>query len=822
MSDKKNRKYNGIPLGMDVDSLRDSIVRHLTYSLAKNKHTASDRDWYHCLVLTVRDRLVERYMATTHDFYEQDVKRVYYLSLEFLIGRSLTASVLSLGIESQIREALSQLGHDYEKLYGLEDEAALGNGGLGRLAACLLDSMASLGVAGYGYGIRYEYGMFNQRIEGGVQVEHPENWLRYGNPWEFPRSEVIYPVYYGGRVLGYSNDIGDRQSSWLPGGQVMAMAYDMPVAGFLNGKVNNLRLWAAKATREFELQDFQVGDYIGAVEHKTESENLSKVLYPSDETGLGRELRLKQEYFFISASLQDILRRYLAHHKDLQAIPQKIVIQLNDTHPALAVVEWMRLLLDRHHLPWETAWEITRATFAYTNHTLLPEALETWPVAMLEHLLPRHLQIIYKINHCFLKQVTDRYPGDIQRLRRMSLIEEGGERRVRMAHLAIVGSHRVNGVSKLHSQLLQEQLFADFHELYPELFVNITNGITPRRWLYQANPKLSELITEQIGPQWQTDLSELRGLEPLAEDAGFRARFREVKRKNKEWLAQVIEWRTGIKVDAESLYDVQVKRIHEYKRQHLCLLHAIVLYNRIRSAQTKWTGVPRTIIFGGKAAPSYQLAKDLIRLIHDVADLVNNDPLTQQFLKVVFIPNYDVSTAATVIPAAELSEQISTAGMEASGTGNMKLALNGALTIGTLDGANIEIREEVGAENFFLFGLRTDEVSTLRAGGYDPAVYSDGDDELRQSLDQIGGGFFSPDDPERHRALHDNLAYYDPFLVLADFRDYLRCQGEVEALYRDPEEWTRRAILNVARMGRFSSDRTVQDYAHQVWGVTPA
>jgi starch phosphorylase len=819
MFTKKNRRINGPSLGMDTDSLRDSIALHLTYSLAKTKDTATDRDWYNSLVLAVRDRLVERFMATTHEFYENDVKRVYYLSLEFLIGRSLTASVLGLGIESEIREAMSQLGHDYEKLYGLEDEAALGNGGLGRLAACLLDSLASQGFPGYGYGIRYEYGMFNQRIEGGVQVEHPENWLRYGNPWEFPRSEVIYPVYYGGRVLGYSDDTGLRQSSWLPGGQVMAMAYDMPIPGFHNGKVNNLRLWAAKATREFELQDFQVGDYIGAVEHKTESENLSKVLYPSDETGLGKELRLKQEYFFISASLQDIMRRFLAYHDDLEEIPQKIVIQLNDTHPALAVVEWMRLLLDRHHLSWETAWKITRATFAYTNHTLLPEALETWPVAMLEHLLPRHLQIIYKINHGFLKEVTDRFPGDIHRLRRMSLIDEGGERRVRMANLAIVGSHRVNGVSKLHSQLLKEQLFADFNELYPDLFLNITNGITPRRWLYQANPNLSELITEYTGAEWQADLSQLRRLEPLAEDPEFRARFREVKRKNKEWLAQVIEWRTAVKVHPDSLYDVQVKRIHEYKRQHLCLLHAIVLFNRIRHMGEEWNGVPRTIIFGGKAAPSYQMAKDLIRLIHDVADVINNDPLVGKYLKVVFIPNYDVSTAATVIPAAELSEQISTAGMEASGTGNMKLALNGALTIGTLDGANIEIREEVGEENFFLFGLRTEEVNELRARGYDPAGYRDAHGELHLALEQIGEGFFTPEDPERHRALHDNLLNYDPFMVLADFADYLRCQREVEELYRDPEEWTRRAVLNVARMGRFSSDRTVQDYASKVWGI---
>ncbi len=806
-------------LGTDTDSLRDSIVQHLTYSLTKTKDTATDRDWYKSLVLTVRDRLVERFMVSTRSYYENDVKRVYYLSLEFLIGRSLTASILSLGIDKQVREALSQLGLEYEELYGLEDEAALGNGGLGRLAACLLDSLASLGLPGYGYGIRYEYGMFNQRIEGGVQVEHPENWLRYGNPWEFPRSEVIYPVYYGGRVLGYSDEAGDRQCSWLPGGQVMAMAHDMPVPGFRNGTVNNLRLWAAKSTREFELQDFQVGDYIGAVEHKTESENLSKVLYPSDETGLGRELRLKQEYFFVSASLQDILRRYLGCHDDLKELPQKVVIQLNDTHPALAIAELMRLLVDRHHLPWDSAWDITRATFAYTNHTLLPEALETWPVEMFERLLPRHLQIIFEINLRFLKEVASRFPGDSRRLRQMSLIDESGERRVRMAHLAIVGSHRINGVSKLHSRLLKEQLFKDFYALYPDRFLNITNGITPRRWLYQANPALSELIDEYIGPQWQADLAELRQLQPLADDPEFRARFREVKRMNKEWLAQIIEWRTRVQVNPDSLFDVQVKRIHEYKRQHLCLLHAIVLYNRILGADGAWDGVPRTIIFGGKAAPSYQMAKSLIRLIHDVAAVINNDARVAKFLKVVFIPNYDVSTAATVIPAAELSEQISTAGMEASGTGNMKLALNGALTIGTLDGANIEIREEVGEENFFLFGLRIEEVKELREQGYDPASFRDPESELSHALDQIGSGFFSSGDVGRHHALYDHLVHYDPYLVLADFEDYLRCQGEVEALYKDPEEWTRRAVLNVARMGRFSSDRTVQDYVNEVWHI---
>lgn len=804
-------------LGMDAESLRASILHHLTYSLTKIEKTATDHDWYQSLVLAVRDRLVERLIATACRYYEEDARRVYYLSLEYLIGRSLTANLLALGIEDEIREALRQLGLEYEQLYRLEDDAALGNGGLGRLAACLMDSLATLGLEGYGYGIRYEYGMFTQRIENGEQVEHPENWLRYGNPWEFQRPEVLYPVHYGGRVVSYTDEEGVIRSPWLPRDRVMAMAYDMPIPGFHCQTVNNLRLWVAKSTREFELRDFQAGDYIGAVEHKTESENLSRVLYPSDETGSGRDLRLKQEYFFVCASLQDILRRYMAVHMDLTELPKKVVIQLNDTHPALAIPEWMRLLTDVHHLSWDAAWEVTCKTFAYTNHTLLPEALETWPVAMLERLLPRHLQIIYEINHRFLKEVAHHYPGDTDRLRRMSLIDEEGERRIRMAHLAIVGSQRVNGVSELHSNLLKERLFADFYELYPDRFLNITNGVTPRRWLYQANPSLSKLITKRIGSEWPLDLAQLRLLEPLAEDSGFRQEFRAVKSANKHWLAEIIRWRTGVDVDPNSLFDVQVKRIHEYKRQHLCLLHAIVLYNRIHDAGVAWDGVPRTVIFGGKAAPSYRLAKGIIRLIHDVADVVNNDPVVGNRLKIVFIPNYDVSTAASVIPAAELSEQISTAGMEASGTGNMKLALNGALTIGTFDGANIEIREAVGEENFFLFGRTAEELESLRREGYRPASFVQADSELARAMKQIEEGFFCCETSSRHRALHDHLINKDPFMVLADFSDYLRSQGEVERLYQDPEEWARRAILNVARMGFFSSDRTVQEYVQEVW-----
>jgi len=597
------------------------------------------------------------------------------------------------------------------------------------------------------------------------------------------------------------------------------MAYDLPVPGYRNGCVNNLRLWTAKSSRDFELQYFQAGDYIRAVEDKNESENLSRVLYPNDSTAVGRELRLKQEYFFVSASLHDILRRHLATFGEITDLPSKVAIQLNDTHPALAVAELMRLLLDVHTLPWEQAWAITRATCAYTNHTLLPEALEMWPVALLERVLPRHLQIIYEINRRFLGEVDQRWPGEPERLRHLSLVAEEGERRVRMAHLAILGSHRVNGVSALHTRLLQESLFRDFHALWPDRFINITNGITPRRWLSQANPGLSALISAHIGDAWRTDLDQLRRLEPLAEDAEFRAAFRAVKHANKVWLAQVVHWRTGIEIDPNTLFDVQVKRIHEYKRQLLCLLHVITLYNRLRRTPASVQTPPRTVLFGGKAAPGYDLAKRIIRLINDVAMVINHDSALKGRLRLVFLPNYDVSSAASLIPAADLSEQISTAGMEASGTGNMKLALNGALTIGTLDGANIEIREAVGADNFFLFGLTAQAVATLRQRGYHPQAVRDADPRLAEALGQIAGGVFSLNEPERYRPLVDYLLHHDPFLVLADYADYLDRQRDVEALFIDPEAWSRRAILNVARMGYFSSDRTVRDYARSVWGI---
>lgn len=802
--------------GLDKEALRESIARHLTYTLSKTHLTATERDWFFSLVYAIRDRLAEKLLLTFHDYYQSDRKRVYYLSLEFLIGRTLNNSVTALGLTEPLKEIVKEVGLDLRHLGWLEEDAALGNGGLGRLAACLLDSMATLGLPGYGYGIRYEYGMFNQRIEDGRQVEHPENWLRYGNPWEFPRPELLYPVNYNGHVVTYTDDEGCLHQQWMDADRVMAMAYDMPIPGYGADTVNNLRLWTAKSSRAFGLHEFNEGDYIRSIEHKTASENLSRVLYPNDATAMGRELRLKQEYFFVSASLQDILRRFLSDHGELALLPDKVAIQLNDTHPAIAIAEWMRLLLDHHDMEWSAAWEITLKTFSYTNHTLLPEALETWPVLLLGRVLPRHLQIIYEINHRFLKDVAHRYPGDTDKLRRLSLINEEGDRYIRMAHLAIVGSHCVNGVSQLHSRLLQEQLFADFHAMFPDRFINITNGVTPRRWLHQANPELSALISKHIGSGWQTDLSRLRELEPLADNPEFRTAFRQMKMDRKGRLHQLAEWRTGIVFNSHALYDVQVKRIHEYKRQLLNLLHVITLYNRLREGRVS-DPVPRIVIFAGKAAPGYEMAKLIIKLINDVSDVVNNDPLLHDQLKVVFIPNYDVSTAMEIIPAADLSEQISTAGMEASGTGNMKLSLNGALTIGTLDGANIEIREEVGEENFFLFGMTAEEVEQLKRNGYEPAVYYRENSELKQTIDQIANGFFSPGAPNRYRSLVDQLVNHDPFMVLADYADYVRCQGEVERLFQDQDEWDRRAILNLARMGKFSSDRTVREYADKVW-----
>jgi starch phosphorylase len=808
---------------MDAASIKRSLGKRLVYSMGKDPGTATERDWLTSAVYTVRDRLIQRWMETMPQYHQKDAKIVYYLSLEFLIGRSLTNGLLNMGLKEVSQQVLYEMGQDLERLCEAEVEAALGNGGLGRLAACILDSMATLHLPSYGYGIRYEYGMFKQKIEEGYQVEHPENWLRIGNPWEFRRPEVLYPVKFYGRVVDDHDASGHPCRRWLDADELMAMAYDIPVPGYGTSThaVSMLRLWSAIATRDFDLRYFNEGNYVKAVEDKVESENISKVLYPSDSTVVGRELRLKQQYFFVSASLQDILHRFLQHHDSLDRLPDKVAIQLNDTHPSIAIPELMRLLIDLHHLDWDRAWSITHRTFAYTNHTLLPEALETWPVSLFEAMLPRHLQIIYEINRLFLKEVTQRYPGDTDLLRRMSIIQEDGERRIRMAHLAVVGSHKVNGVAKLHTQLMKESTFADFHRFYPDRFVSITNGITPRRWLNQANPRLSGLISSRIGQKWITDLDQHQQLIPLAEDANFRDQFWEVKQANKKRLAGLIKKHLGIEVEVNSLFDVQVKRIHEYKRQLLNVLHVITRYNRLRSNPQNQQ-IPRTVIFAGKAAPGYAQAKLIIKLIHDVANIVNHDPNIGGTLKVVFIPNYDVSTAEDIIPACELSEQISTAGTEASGTGNMKMALNGALIIGTLDGANIEIREQVGEGNIFIFGLNAEQAVKLRKDGYDPRFYYNGNPELRQALDMIASGFFSPGSPDRFKPIIDSLmSEGDRYLLLADYQSYVVCQEHVDAVYKNRQEWTRRAIFNAAMMGKFSSDRVVQEYAEKVWNVRP-
>ncbi|MBE0621662.1 MAG: glycogen/starch/alpha-glucan phosphorylase [Burkholderiales bacterium] len=807
--------------GVDVASVSKSIINRLVFSVGKDDITATARDWFHATAFMTRDRLIERWMETMRSYYVADAKRVYYLSMEFLMGRTLMNSLLNLSFEKACSEALQQQGVDLRQVSEMEPDAALGNGGLGRLAACFLDSMATLNLPGYGYGIRYEYGMFAQRIEGGRQVEHPDNWLRYGNPWEFPRPEVLYQVKFGGRVVEFSDEHGVPRHHWVDTEDVMAMAYDSPIPGFATPTVNNMRLWAAKASRDFDLKYFNEGNYIKAVEDKNESENLSKVLYPQDSTAMGRELRLRQQYFFVCASLQDILYRFSKFHHDFGELPDKVAIQLNDTHPAIAIPELMRVLVDVNHLGWEKAWDITTRTFSYTNHTLMSEALETWPVAMLEQLLPRHLQIIYEINHRFLIEVMHSFPGDNEMRQRMSIIGEEGGKRVRMAHLAIVGSHKVNGVARLHTELMKQTIFADFDRFYPGKIVNMTNGITPRRWLNQANPSLAALITSRIGDGWIKDLDQLRRLIPLAEDAQFRQEFAAVKRANKQDLAEKGKRYFGLDIDADSMFDVQIKRIHEYKRQLLNVLHVVTLYKRICDDPQSDT-VPRTVIFGGKAAPGYAIAKLIIRLINDVADIVNNDIRIHGRLKLVFVPNYGVSVAESIIPAADLSEQISTAGTEASGTGNMKLALNGALTIGTMDGANVEILQEVGEENIFIFGLTTEEVAKLRAGGYRPEDYYHANRELRQVIDMIAGGFFSPEEPARYKPIVDNLlARGDHYLLLADYAAYVACQAKVEAAYRDQDQWLRKVILNVANMGKFSSDRTIRDYAEQIWKAKP-
>lgn len=812
--------YENQPEGLDpLMLIIKSFLEHLEFTMGKDKYSSTPFDIYNALAYAVRDRMVERWLDTQQAYYNEDPKRIYYLSMEFLMGRTLENSLINLGMLDRFREAMESLGYSFDELIDEEQEAGLGNGGLGRLAACFLDSLATMSIPAYGYGIRYEYGIFRQKIAHGSQVEIPDNWLRYRNPWELDRQEHLHPVKFYGRVVTTTDADGRKVKAWIDTEDVMAMAFDTLIPGYGTNTVNTLRLWSAKSTREFELEFFNEGNYIRAVEKKMISENISKVLYPADDIPEGKELRLKQEYFLASATIYDVLYRFRKNHTDLRELPDKVAIQLNDTHPSLAIPELMRVLIDHERLAWDDAWDITVRTFAYTNHTILPEALEKWPVWFFEHILPRHLEIIYEINDRFLAEVRERFPGDTARLERMSLIEEHWERKIRMAHLAIVGSHSVNGVAFLHTQILKTDVFRDFYEMYPGRFNNKTNGITQRRWLKQSNPSLAALIGSYIGEGWTTDLYELAKLRPLADDREFRARWQEVKRQNKLRLAAYISKQNCIEVDADSLFDCQVKRIHEYKRQLLNVLHIITLYNRIKE-DPRLDIVPRTFIFSGKAAHSYSVAKLIIRLINAVGETVNGDPDVGGRLKVVFLANYGVSLAEKIFPAADLSEQISTAGTEASGTGNMKFALNGALTIGTLDGANIEIMEEVGRDNIFIFGLDAQEVAALRNSGYNPREFYDRQPELRKVLDMIADGTFSPAERDLFRPIVELLLNQgDRYLLLADYASYVACQEDVARLYRDRDEWARRAILNTAGMGKFSSDRTIAEYAQDIWGV---
>jgi starch phosphorylase len=796
-----------------VDSLKRAIDDHIKHTLARDRTSATERDVYMSAAWTLRDRLAERWAATQARYHAEDAKRVYYLSLEFLMGRTFGNALLNLGLEGAAAEALDELGYQVEELEQAEPDAGLGNGGLGRLAACYLDSMATLELPGYGYGIRYQHGIFKQAITGGRQVEKPDYWLRDDNPWEIARPDRTYPVKFYGRVSGERDTEGRVHFRWVDTQDVLAMAYDTPVPGYCNGTVNTLRLWAAKATEEFDLEDFIRGNYIAAVEAKAQTETISKVLYPPDDTGQGKELRLKQQYFFVSATLQDILHRYRSERRTFADFTEKVQIQLNDTHPAVAIPELMRLLMDEHGMGWDESFDIARGTFAYTNHTVLPEALETWSEELFGRLLPRHLEIVREVDRRFRARVRDAFPEEPAREERMAILSGG---LVKMAHLAIVGSHTVNGVAALHTEILKDRIFRDFAEMKPDRFTSVTNGVTQRRWLLKANPGQSSLITDAIGGAWITDLPKLSALEPFAEDAEFRARWRTVKAHNRQRLAQLVHDEAGVKVDPHALMDVHVKRLHEYKRQLLNALRVADQYLALRD-QDAPDAVPRAVLFGGKAAPTYWTAKLIIQLVSALADRVNGDARISKVLQVAFIPDYRVSLAESIFPGSDLSEQISTAGFEASGTGNMKFALNGALTIGTLDGASVEIAEAVGADNIFIFGLTAEEVAARKAAGYNPRAELDGSPRLRRVLEFIAGGDLSPDEPGRFRPLVDSLLHHDEYMLLADFDAYLAAQDEVDLAFQDPERWTRMAILNVARCGYFSSDRSVKEYAERIW-----
>lgn len=804
----------------DTEALKQSLLNNLTYGLAKDMYSATPRDKFNSLVLSVRDILVGRWIKTQQKYYDVDAKRVYYLSLEFLLGRLLRNYILNVGMADAYAKAVDAIGIAYEDALEHEWDAGLGNGGLGRLAACFLDSLATLRYPAYGYGIRYEYGIFSQRIKDGFQVEAPDNWLRFGNHWELPRPELLYPVHFYGRVETVASSSGKFRMKWMGGDEVMAMAYDYPVPGFRNETVNTLRLWAAKSTRDFNLEYFNSGDYIGAVEDKSNSESISKVLYPGDQYAAGKELRLKQQYFFVSATLKDIVRRYKKFHKDYKEFPDKVAIQLNDTHPSIAIAELMRILVDEDGFLWDDAWAITTKTFGYTNHTVLPEALETWSEGLFSNLLPRHFQIIEEINRRFLVQVGQQFPDEPERKGRMSIITTNGERVIHMARLAVAGSHAVNGVSGLHTDILKKHLLKDFYEMTPEKFRNVTNGITQRRWLFESNRLLSNLITEGIGEGWLKNLDELKKLEPFADDKGFCARFRRIKESNKNALSDYLYEAYWLSLSSEYFLDCQTKRLHEYKRQLLNVLHAITIYNRIREGRIDNAFPPRTVLFAGKAAPGYFICKLIIKLIHNISAACDADPVVREKLRVLFVPDYGVTLAQRIIPAAELSEQISTAGYEASGTGNMKFTLNGALTIGTLDGANVEIREEVGEDNFFLFGHNAEELVGMRAA-YNPRQYYEENGELKKAIDQIQGGWFSPDMPQLFDPVVNSLLEHDTYFVLADYASYIQCQEEVGRAYRDKDRWTRMAVLNVARSGKFSSDRSIREYAEHIWNASP-
>ena len=809
-----NPKYN-------IKTLEESFAEHLEYSLVKDRSTVSILDSYKALALAIRDRLINKWIRTQHEYKIKDVKKVHYLSMEFLMGRLLGNILLSLGFYDECSNILKELGYSLEEIRELEPDMGLGNGGHGRLAAWFLDSMATMEIPAVGYGIRYEFGIFRQEIQNGYQMEKPDNWLRFGNPWEIVRPELLYRVRFNGRVLSEEGESGSGKDRWVDTDEVFALAYDIPVPGYKNNTVNNLRLWQANATNEFDFHYFNSGDYMAAVEAKNRSENISKVLYPNDNFHLGKILRLKQEYFFVSASLQDIIRSYKENHASFEEFHDKNAIQLNDTHPAVAIPELMRILIDEEGVEWQEAGEITKKTFAYTNHTVLPEALEKWSLPLFRELLPRHLQIIYEINQQFLDGVKKHFVKDAAIAERIGIIENGGEERIRMANLAIIGSHAVNGVSELHTDILKNQIFPDFYTLEPKKFQNKTNGITPRRWLLKANPPLSALITQYIGETWTTNLDHLREIEKFIHDEDFKQAWRNVKFSNKQNLARHIRNIMGIAVNPSAMFDVQVKRIHEYKRQLLNAMHVIALYNQMKDNPQE-DYVPRLVIFGGKSAPGYHLAKLIIKLINNIGKIVNNDKDVADRLKVIFLPNYSVSLAEKIIPASDLSEQISTAGFEASGTGNMKFALNGALTIGTLDGANVEIMEEVGEENIFIFGNTIAEIARLKNNDYSPAVYYKTIPELKRVIDMIRDDYFSPDEPGIFRPIFDNLIHHgDYYCLLADFKAYIQMQEEVSETYRDADLWTKKSILNVARMGRFSSDYTIHLYARDIWNVQP-